>query len=684
MTVDKMCDSGVSDGSYATRSECVKNVAKEGKTMLDLFHTISFEGATGHVQLLETYNERRMPQVIEEFREGDFSPIGMWYPESDVEAGAETLQFSSDPVYASNDGIPPMTVFVQEVNEDVKVISYFVCIVAVLVSILFIIAVLKHKKNSGQTFFNTQMQILVLCILPIHLIFRICNGLLTLSPSENQVKVSIFFEYTVSVPMLLLLSVMSSRLYRFFKVTSNKKLRQVTFSNHHQLWCFVGMVALCMSFIVVRMVFDNGSDTEGSVWSKLFELQDEDLSKYFTLTKPVFNIYIDTACSISAFSLKLICLLVMFSFMATIAYLCGSVKKSSITKDMKVMQMLCSLLVGLGAIEVAVDAAILSNGKSTTHVGFENADSNVTLSQMKSIIYIEMVSAFIVWLCFIVSLLKTGLGRQFKRTFFFGKSSSMAASSSQASTTNSQSTGAGTLDKHRIPEAFISRMKVLSSNGTPFTTVRSSSITAGTGTAQSIGRISIDGFRQTIPKGSQAGSQAFANNSRSVSGAVDTKYEVAMLSASTTGFSIDNATVTSGGNGSVAKYETRGAHREKLDSKIFIQDFTQLSPAEREKVLFKLESTLRAQFDQTARLINQLKELDNKLNIALHEMEVFQVRASRIHKVKGRRKRIVSQIISETSNKHGIRHTAGRTTTDSTVSKTGNPTASGHVTVSVK
>eukprot|EP01029_Cantina_marsupialis_P023099 TRINITY_DN570587_c0_g1_i1.p1 TRINITY_DN570587_c0_g1~~TRINITY_DN570587_c0_g1_i1.p1 ORF type:complete len:1071 (-),score=199.19 TRINITY_DN570587_c0_g1_i1:587-3799(-) len=438
---DVYCTSQVFRGKYDDFDECIMDLPnREDFDLMDSLSLVSFEGATGHVQL-DSSNEREMLQEVYEWDGDAWVKKAAWSPDK---SGIGFLELSQPFNYATQNGIPPSTVEFQQLNSSVEwsILAFlFLMGIATIAMVICILQGRSSRKPLLQPFFSVLISCGILVGIYVHLVCQCLNAILTLSPSEDNVKFSIIMEYSCYIPAIIIFSVLSARLFRFYRVTRNSSHQRRKFSKHQAKYYTLMMMGWTFFWIFLRYKVDQS--TEDTAFTSLVTLQDSNPYFYFTLTKPVYNLSVGESgiyLVLIVYGTVLLQSLAVFYF----SYMCthhGSKKtRLKIGKEMRFMKYFGGFCVLLISIRILIQFKFgLTSRSSSTHVGFENGNSSITLHDIETKIALQVITSIVAWLSGVILIYKTELSRCIKRCMFNGTFQTSESSSSNGSKTHHHS-----------------------------------------------------------------------------------------------------------------------------------------------------------------------------------------------------------------------------------------------------
>eukprot|EP01029_Cantina_marsupialis_P015993 TRINITY_DN3544_c1_g3_i4.p1 TRINITY_DN3544_c1_g3~~TRINITY_DN3544_c1_g3_i4.p1 ORF type:complete len:408 (-),score=71.70 TRINITY_DN3544_c1_g3_i4:48-1238(-) len=190
-------------------------------------------------------------------------------------------------------------------------------------------------------------------------------------------------------------------MYRFNKVTNNRKMRVVRFSKYHHLYTVLCALAICIPSIIIRII-SNMSHIEGdeSLFEKSYILQDKDPQFTFTLSQPVYDLYNDytlvTLLVISFNQFYSFALALFVGFLSKMAR-SDQVKKTNIAlaKEMLTLErgsFICAFVFLAELIYCLMNQAFdMASNSKISHIGFENGNCSATLDGVRTLTLIQML-----------------------------------------------------------------------------------------------------------------------------------------------------------------------------------------------------------------------------------------------------------------------------------------------------
>eukprot|EP01029_Cantina_marsupialis_P019014 TRINITY_DN441_c0_g1_i4.p1 TRINITY_DN441_c0_g1~~TRINITY_DN441_c0_g1_i4.p1 ORF type:complete len:634 (-),score=153.46 TRINITY_DN441_c0_g1_i4:54-1955(-) len=611
---------------------------------MELIEGVEVEGCTGSF-IMDTYKNRPMKQSIRQWEVNDFVPVGVWEADDTIDG---TITMSSSLDYVTGTGIPPETLVFGKLGsfwENLIIVISGVSVV-VLGLCLYLFANSKKPVNlKHRSFFNKTMTVILIVTAWLILMIQLMNAYLKITPNEDFVVLAVIGPFIEWIPLSLLFAALSSRLYRFYKVTHNKNMRMVKFHKYHNQMILVASVLIPLPFVMfwfVRSINVVNDDDEG-IFSALFVLQDEDPSMSFKLTAPTLELHDFNILSFSAFIVEKFYIFSLACTVAALAKMCskrGGVstsKNPTMEREMSIIERGFSFSAVLILTEIFAmfgsGGSDLSEEVQETHyVGFDNPGYNATLSQLRRIAEVQVISALCIWMSTMYVLFHGPLKRQWSH-FIHQHSMSNTSSAAPGSKGNSKGNSTGT---HNLSLDFTSRLQM-----TGFDTLATVDETSAkedrvksTSSAASVKYTTTTGSLSTgivISKGAHHRTKTY-----------DSRGRVSSITASST---VDG-TITCEEN-RMCSYSTKEASASKnyfpsatlagrrkssitnFSPSMFISELSGKNREDIEKMIESIEAQMNRELASAGRLFANLVKLDERLTVDLVRFEVLSVKNKR-------------------------------------------------------
>eukprot|EP01029_Cantina_marsupialis_P015224 TRINITY_DN3328_c0_g1_i3.p1 TRINITY_DN3328_c0_g1~~TRINITY_DN3328_c0_g1_i3.p1 ORF type:complete len:455 (-),score=105.07 TRINITY_DN3328_c0_g1_i3:419-1783(-) len=266
-----------------TLDECYADLPNAGDSIIEHYKKVDVMGITGRMTVDENL-DRPMNQVMFQWTGDSYETSAIWnpYPEGpriNHELGKTTqgyFEWKIPPKYASQDGIAPKTIQLSHLSNVWTIVCLILMVLSIVVAGLFVYLQKSDQRQlmKSRNFFNSGLVFLTIFIVTVVLFIDLTNGMLIISPSSSMVPLTVFLQFFDWIPLITILSLICSRLYRFHKVTNNKKMRSIKFGKHHSLKLCLVTIAIPLPFFVYwifRSVDKAGSFTD--LFERLFTLQ---------------------------------------------------------------------------------------------------------------------------------------------------------------------------------------------------------------------------------------------------------------------------------------------------------------------------------------------------------------------------------------------------------------------------
>eukprot|EP01029_Cantina_marsupialis_P019012 TRINITY_DN441_c0_g1_i2.p1 TRINITY_DN441_c0_g1~~TRINITY_DN441_c0_g1_i2.p1 ORF type:complete len:1007 (-),score=257.54 TRINITY_DN441_c0_g1_i2:159-3179(-) len=639
-TVAKKCETYLPIDS--TYEECIASLPSSGKEIMELIEGVEVEGCTGSF-IMDTYKNRPMKQSIRQWEVNDFVPVGVWEADDTIDG---TITMSSSLDYVTGTGIPPETLVFGKLGsfwENLIIVISGVSVV-VLGLCLYLFANSKKPVNlKHRSFFNKTMTVILIVTAWLILMIQLMNAYLKITPNEDFVVLAVIGPFIEWIPLSLLFAALSSRLYRFYKVTHNKNMRMVKFHKYHNQMILVASVLIPLPFVMfwfVRSINVVNDDDEG-IFSALFVLQDEDPSMSFKLTAPTLELHDFNILSFSAFIVEKFYIFSLACTVAALAKMCSkrrgvsASKNPTMEREMSVIERGFSFSAVLILTEIFAmfgsGGSDLSEEVQETHyVGFDNPGYNATLSQLRRIAEVQVISALCIWMGTMYVLFHGPLKRQWSH-FIHQHSMSNTSSAAPGSKGNSKGNSTGT---HNLSLDFTSRLQM-----------------TGFDTLATVDETSAKEDR-VLSTSSIASSKKYATSAASLSNGiviakgkqVTTKtYECKPGIATVTSSTADGTTARGGENHMSSNCSkasknyfpcrTLSGNPEsnivEFNPKIFLKELSGKNRADLVKMIELIEAQMNRELGSAGRLYANLVKIDERLSVDLIRFEVLCVKNKR-------------------------------------------------------
>eukprot|EP01029_Cantina_marsupialis_P017622 TRINITY_DN3966_c0_g1_i2.p1 TRINITY_DN3966_c0_g1~~TRINITY_DN3966_c0_g1_i2.p1 ORF type:complete len:626 (-),score=134.93 TRINITY_DN3966_c0_g1_i2:917-2794(-) len=265
-----------------------------------------------------------------------------------------------------------------------------------------------RRRKQQRGFFTPTLASYVIIMICIQLYCKIKSCLLTISPiTDNDTHISVIVEYFGSIPTAWSLGVIISRLYCFYRVTHNKKLKMLKYSKFHQSYTVIGILLIMIPCILIRFFVDLNEVRDGyDIWTEKFQIQDEYGYQFFRLTRPIYKIYSCNVCT-SLFMHFIADRLLLVVIFFVVVVLCYMIRHGRVTKkNEKLKREMRSLGYGSGLAMVAgialcwfsiTDKFLRDDAVAGEHIGFDNGRVSVTLEELQMNDVYGLVIALVMW-----------------------------------------------------------------------------------------------------------------------------------------------------------------------------------------------------------------------------------------------------------------------------------------------
>eukprot|EP01029_Cantina_marsupialis_P010729 TRINITY_DN2439_c0_g4_i1.p1 TRINITY_DN2439_c0_g4~~TRINITY_DN2439_c0_g4_i1.p1 ORF type:complete len:1030 (+),score=247.38 TRINITY_DN2439_c0_g4_i1:92-3181(+) len=645
--VDGSSDECTNINKYATKEECYVNLSSNGPSVMEEVPSITFEDpATMTVVMKDSY-DRQLGQTLKQWINSNWEKCADWIPTEMRTSTQGPLDISTDFVYSTGTGIPVETVMKKGTTDIHKVLALIVISISIFIA-LFAIIMLKRDSGSetlrkGKSFFTNAVVIRMVCLCTIIVITQCLRSIALVSPDNPEL--SIVLEYLYIIPIVILLSGLASRMYRFNRITNNKKMRVVRFSKRHHFLSVLVAGLICIPAIILRII-SNSSHIDGTdgLLDKVYILQDDDPRYTFTLTQPTYDLYNDYAL-VTAFFIFFaqfysLCLALTLTFLSRMAT-SSQVKKTnpSLAKEMMILGRSAAFYSMAIFIELVYGLLnhVLSSSQTHSHVGFENGECKASLSDIRTLSFVHMFVGIACWLCFMSVIYTVRLKRFIRKMVTTGYSSK--SGTSITNNTNTLATFA-----HPLSDEMTARLKMTNMTATAATTVdfvvkdgasmkMDRTISYGgntnvTSNSTGVGRIKTS---QGVTLSNRNASSVSKNNTSTISvGGVTSMsdfYSDRIGNGSTTFGTIANGTID---GGSVISKVRRDSALEPIDPKAFYTEMKKLSREDLNKRILRFEAEVKNYSQSFGRLYARFNDLEEKLDLAVLKLEVMLVKSKRL------------------------------------------------------
>eukprot|EP01029_Cantina_marsupialis_P003196 TRINITY_DN1303_c1_g1_i1.p1 TRINITY_DN1303_c1_g1~~TRINITY_DN1303_c1_g1_i1.p1 ORF type:complete len:930 (+),score=232.47 TRINITY_DN1303_c1_g1_i1:109-2898(+) len=453
------CEKYVDDGTFATYADCIEEVPKLGEELLEMVPLVQFEGATGHFQM-DYKMDRLMTQSLFQCNGTDYEELATWQPEALRVGDEPALHFTKEPFYASGDGTEPVTVMMRSIPSVSNTIFTIIIIICGLVSLSVGVASWRlGNESKGNSFFSLTVINKCLGFGFLYLFAQISSAQLSISVGDDKILLSLFLNYFGHFPAIIVGAGISSRLYRFYRVTHNRKMKSMKFSKYHETKIIVIMILICLPAILFRMWTNSTNiDGDGNLFNKKYLLQDEDPNLCFELTQPVFDLFNDDTQYLNMIHVfwEQFAVFLGIILVITLARMISNDQmnaKANIKLNKEVLT-LCYCMAGAAVISffqllyyilshvlhMADDDKSLEDGDHSAHVGFENGENRATLSKLQTIVLVQVAQALSVWFALTFTIFYLRIKDHI--IFFFhtkaGKTTTMSLSTMSTSSVGTQ------------------------------------------------------------------------------------------------------------------------------------------------------------------------------------------------------------------------------------------------------
>eukprot|EP01029_Cantina_marsupialis_P015994 TRINITY_DN3544_c1_g4_i1.p1 TRINITY_DN3544_c1_g4~~TRINITY_DN3544_c1_g4_i1.p1 ORF type:complete len:595 (-),score=119.60 TRINITY_DN3544_c1_g4_i1:303-2087(-) len=580
-----------------------------------------------------------MAQILGQWTGSEWIKHGDWLPEEMRSVGESAINVSKEFEFNTPSGQPVETVTNEETASFQKLIVYsgIGFIMAMAVFSLVVLIKSGNSKISGR-FFDDSTLYKIIILTAITSIMEGCRSISIISP--EYVKLAVICDYLYNIPMIMLLAMLLSRMYRFNKVTNNRRMKTRRFSKHHNLYWTLIAVCICLPAIVIRILSNNSHiDGDESLLEKTYTLQDDDPRYTYVLTQPIYDLYneyrIVTGMWLAFGPLYRLVLCLTLAFLSNMAR-SDQVKKTNgnLAKEMSLMQRTSlACCVGL-SIEVINNLLkqVISNEEPTSHVGFENGDCRAELKDMQMVSYMQIFLSVVFWLSFMYIVYVVRLKK------FITNTTTKSSVSGSIVSNNSTS-----LDLHPLSDDMLVRLKMtriettfINENGTDSSEARHGTSLSSINKNKSQGKcgstvttqtqvtqVGTLGGRVITSTGGVDQSQVF-NNTNSFA-------DFSTNSVKTTESHFVNLPVLNTATSDMAwsAKSRRDSSLEPLNPEKFLSELGSLSHESFKILLSKLETDLKKYSASCGRMCARFYELEDKLDAEILKLEVNLVRMRR-------------------------------------------------------
>eukprot|EP01029_Cantina_marsupialis_P015068 TRINITY_DN3301_c0_g1_i1.p1 TRINITY_DN3301_c0_g1~~TRINITY_DN3301_c0_g1_i1.p1 ORF type:complete len:1199 (-),score=293.28 TRINITY_DN3301_c0_g1_i1:499-4095(-) len=660
---------------YLTFDDCLKDLRNRGEDIMKYFPRVSFDGATGNVNLNENY-EREMNQEIFQWTGTDYQLASTWIPASLSETGSDVFQVHEEFIFASLDGCAPPTVFEQKGGFLVYAFSWIGLLLGLFGTSYGFFLLRKDKvmktKRKANGFFNSRLIAWILIISTLHLIVQFLRSLFTIGSNGSWVSFFVILQYIGDIPLVILLAGLLSRSYRFMIVTNNRKMKRIKFSRGHSLITISLALLILLPFEAIHYYghYENSKDSE--MWTKTYVLQDSNPVHYFTLPSPEYDDCVDHdfmtwtyKIGFAGLIILLSIILGIFSHISVLGIVAPSMRKVT-RKEISLLRLVCTVCIAMQFTDVLLFQFNEDNGNDSDHSGFENGKCGLSLDGARINVIAKFLEAFLIWLtCFLAcylgylnvvpthkkkKLIKRSLG--ISEHGFSGSGESDSESSYSSSMLGS--TTASIVPMHELPKMLADRLKELYDDKDDGKTANASNLaplskyavndssTSGSERSKVVTSrsttISIHPSPSHVSSRQPAEYAAFKNSymSATTSNATTTNNNtesIAFQSLQSCGSMFASSKIAPAMTGSTF-YGGSGltlSSRDvpKFNARKFRKDVRHMDRRDLSKLISRLRSDQSLQTQSYVSLIEKLNNYDEKLEQEINRMEVLEVRTSR-------------------------------------------------------
>eukprot|EP01029_Cantina_marsupialis_P027040 TRINITY_DN742_c0_g1_i1.p1 TRINITY_DN742_c0_g1~~TRINITY_DN742_c0_g1_i1.p1 ORF type:complete len:1021 (+),score=228.57 TRINITY_DN742_c0_g1_i1:4567-7629(+) len=612
--INKLCE----DHEELSVDDCISHLPSMSNELVTLIGEVELPNAASGSITFDENRDRQSAVKIGQWVDEGIEPLGRWIRDT----GAGAIVWEDQPVYASGTSVPPSSLAFISMGESFNNALLIIILFVSLVMIIFTAGLIRaHKPMNlkARSFFNKRLSASITIVGSLQLIFECLTTSNYISPDRSWSPFAYVIEFSILFPLVILLSIIGFRLYRYYRVTHNRRLKSISFGRRIQMKIIIFAIIIPLPSIIywyLRCVDLVGNDS----LEKLFIIQDDDnVADIFTLTTPIYALFEDNRIVLIGITLfKTFYLMIIVGTCALLAKFCcddgnrrGLQSNKRVMKEMStimyVFTIMAMVLFTQGLVQLLANGSNLSDDyRTSVHVGFDNVDSRVTLSLMKTFIYIRIVVGICMWVLFMYIVFDSSLKIEIRKRLYGTSKSTVFTNNSM---TGSASTSVGQ-KLHDISGELLSRLMF------------SSFVNTGTHTHT---HMATNGF-QTSTVDDIGGSVIYGSqpkklpNSNSFSGKVDD------ISATPSGISYKSSKARI--YAPMSQFD-RNCAPNSNNQKEFEEHLKIMPKSKLIEVVQKLKGDFDLQLSSSIRMHTQLSTLDSKISDNLLKYEVLTVKLKR-------------------------------------------------------
>eukprot|EP01029_Cantina_marsupialis_P021933 TRINITY_DN5324_c0_g2_i1.p1 TRINITY_DN5324_c0_g2~~TRINITY_DN5324_c0_g2_i1.p1 ORF type:complete len:1015 (+),score=337.81 TRINITY_DN5324_c0_g2_i1:47-3091(+) len=393
---------------YGDYASCYKDLRNKGADIMRELKDVEFDGASGHVQFLEDLDRAVVLDLVSyQVNEDDetdygFEAYGSYTPPGLLAIPTDNpISITGTATYANLKSTPPPTMEIVELSSTFQSAIYGGIVFAWFLTAAGMVMAFKQKKAlRGSVFLSFKTLLCLTTALCIWFTVFMLSYAEMINPSSDLVAFSFILEASNRIFLTVVLSILFSRVYRFYLVSTNSKLRQLTFSKLHQLYTLI--ILLIPSLIVFGVRLSPAFFDDDKELDQIYTLQDTDDKKYFTMPAMYYDELLNTksyiAWSQTALGICLMCLVASIGIFASRSCTPSIIRQKPLAvKELRTISK-ATIAYGLVLFVEVLYAYALRNGTldktKVSYLGFDNGYTGMDGDSIRLFFTLKIITGF--------------------------------------------------------------------------------------------------------------------------------------------------------------------------------------------------------------------------------------------------------------------------------------------------